>query len=112
MINVVTEALSAYILHLDWGYIFTFMFLAHFMVQDKMVAGLPFKIKETLKMVSVAWRVIILGIIYGLFVYYIRGYKGKEGVEIIIQSLTFAVVFHKLVLDAILKSYLKKTDED
>ena len=44
----------------------------------------------------------MIGFIYGLLIYYIRGY-GVSDVEMLLQSFVFAMVFHKVILEEVEK---------
>jgi hypothetical protein len=106
--SAVIDGLSHYFGLLDWPYIITFMLLAHFIVKDERVKNLPFHLRGMLVRVPVSWRVLIVGIIYGSFTYWVRDYAGKEGVETIFQSLIASMVCHKLFMGAIIKAIEKK----
>lgn len=108
MIDTIFAAAQHYIENLDWTYMMSFMFIAHFLAKDSIVNWMPFKVKGILKRVPMSWRVILIGLFYGAFVYWVREYQGREGVEKIVQSLSFAVIFHKLLLNKIIKKLTKK----
>jgi hypothetical protein len=105
LLDIVWEALKHYSSQLDWGYIFTLIIIAHYLTKDEIIKDLPFSIRGILVRIPTTWRVIIIGCIYGVFVYYIRGYKEREGVEMIVQSLFFSIVAHKLFLANIIKKF-------
>jgi hypothetical protein len=101
--SAIGEGLSHYFSMLDWAYIITFNLIAHYMTKDERVKDMPFDIRGILIRIPVSWRVLIVGILYGSFVYWIRGYQGKEGVETMMQSLIATMACHKLFLAYILK---------
>jgi drug/metabolite transporter (DMT)-like permease len=103
--SAIGEGLSHFFGTLDWRYIITLILITHYLVKDEIVRGLPFKIRGILIRVPIVWRVIIIGVVHGIFIYWIRDYKGKEGVETIVQSLFVAIVCHKLFLAQIIKKF-------
>lgn len=98
-----------YLNQLDWLYIITITIISYFMSRDQLITHTKLdnvkwikKVRPTLLSVPAAWRVLLVGIIYGTFLHYIRGYHGKDWVEGMVNSLIFAMVFHKLFLNRIL----------
>jgi hypothetical protein len=62
-------------------------------------------VKEELQKVTgtctrTRYRVIIIGVIYGTAIYFIRGYKLNQ-VENLLQSFIFALVFHKFIIESL-----------
>ncbi len=96
--------ISTYVSSLDWAYILTFIIIAyginHYWVKDK--------IKKTTHVKSkTRYRTVIVGVLYAVILYFIRGYDLSK-VEILFQSLVFALVFHQLIIDGIMKFIAKR----
>ena len=95
---------SNYVSSLDWAYILTFIVIAyginHYWVKDKIQKATKVKSKTR-------YRTAIVGILYGAGIYFIRGYELAK-VECLFQSFVFAFVFHKLIIDEIMKYVGKK----
>ena len=104
IIEDIWNQVAHYIGSLDWAYILTFMLIAHGINHHKIKEGL----KNTLKLKSkTRYRIALVGILYGIAIYFIRGYEIAQ-VERLIQSLVFAFVFHKLIIDGMLGYIFKK----
>lgn len=92
------EQMANYISSLDWAYILTFILIAyglnHYKVTDWFYKLTNLKIRTR-------YRVLIIGVLYGILLYFIRGYSIKK-VECLLRSFVFAMVFHKLLLEIIL----------
>ncbi|EDP94745.1 hypothetical protein U8527_07270 [Kordia algicida OT-1] len=93
MTEIITQ-LSNYISRLDWAYIFTFILISYGF-NTEYVTGLFYKIFRF--KIATRYRVLIIGVLYGTAIYFIRGYAITD-VEILLQSFVFALVFHKLLL--------------
>lgn len=97
VIEIVAQ-IKAYVAALDWQYIITFIIICY---------GLNhYKVKEELKKITgscirTRYRVFTIGIIYGVALYFIRGYKLNQ-LENLIQSFIFALVFHKFIIESLL----------
>lgn len=106
-ITIVTEIwnqISTYVSELDWTYIITFIIIAYGFNHCKVKGG----IKQITNVKSqTKYRVAIIGLLYGIALYFIRGYQ-LEKVESLFQSFVFAVVFHKLILEGLTKYIGKK----
>lgn len=104
----ISDKIMDYVTNLDWSYIVTLIILSYFIVKDQIVTTgpltkVPFiqRIRPFLVSIPEAWRVFMFGIIYGIFIYWVRGYTAHQGVETIINSLIFSMIFHKLCLTKI-----------
>lgn len=90
--------ISSYLNSLDWAYILTFIVIAyglnHYRATDFFYEVLKIKI-------ATRYRVFIIGLLYGIVLYFIRGYQLKM-IECLLQSFAFALVFHKLLLEKFL----------
>ncbi len=89
------EYLFDYLTSLDWGYIITFILISHLVNQTKITAWV-FKVSNV--KIPTRYRVLLIGIGYGILVYLLRGYDASK-IECLFQSFVFAMVFHKLVVD-------------
>ncbi len=108
MTEILTQ-ISNYLNSLDWSYILTFIILAyglnHYRATDFFYQIFNLKI-------ATRYRVLIIGLIYGILVYLIRDYTINK-VESLLQSFVFAVVFHKLLLEKLLiKLFQTNTKEE
>lgn len=96
------DYLFEYLASLDWGYIITFILISHLVNQTKILSWFY---KVTKVKIRTRYRVLLIGIGYGILVYLLRGYDISK-IECLFQSFVFAMVFHKLVVErlfAILK---------
>ncbi len=106
----ILEHLIHYLNGLDWSYILSFIILAHGLNHKhaKHVFYGLFRIS-----IMTRYRVVIIGLCYGIALYFIRGYQ-LEKIESLLQSFVFAVVFHKMLLEKFLKQLFdakSNTDE-
>lgn len=87
-----------YMTALDWSYIITFIIICYGINNYKVKEGLQ---KATHIHTRTRYRVIIIGILYGAGLYFMRGYKLQQ-IENLFQSFIFALVFHKFIVEALL----------
>ncbi|PHN01133.1 hypothetical protein [Flavilitoribacter nigricans] len=87
-----------YALHLDWTFIISFILLAYGAIQ--------LKEKEGLKM-QTRYLVALTGLIYGTVLAFLRDYSLQQ-IDVLFQSFVFALVFHKLFIDKVLKYIQEK----
>jgi hypothetical protein len=92
------EQIDKYVTSLDWAYIWTFIIIGYGMNH--------YKISQTLKKATkvsskTRYKMAIIGLVYGIALYFIRGYDISH-VEILFQSFVFALVFHKLFVDGLI----------
>lgn len=104
IVQEIWNQISTYVSSLDWAYILTFIVIAyginHYWVKEK--------IKKTTKVkTKTRYRTAIVGVFYGVGIYFIRGYE-LEKVESLFQSLVFALVFHKLIIDGVMAFIAKR----
>lgn len=104
----IIDVILNYFLQLDWMFILTFILLASILVRDRVASIYPAFMRKFLLSISKTWRVLFLGIIYGSFLYWIRGYTGKAPVENMLSSLVFALVFHGAIIQYIINYVIKK----
>lgn len=91
----ILNQLSQYLIQLDWGFIITFIILAYGVNQNK-VSG---RISKVIGLkTKTRYRTTLLGLVYGSFLFIVRGYEITQ-VEGLVQSLVFALVFHKLLIE-------------
>ena len=106
-IQDIMNIVLAYFSRLDWTYILTFILIAAFLKRDGAISWLPEWIRNPMMKVPVTWRVLLLGIVYGGLLYWLRGYHGRAPVENMISSLVFAMVFHGTIIQYI-SGYIDK----
>ncbi|MFY9308551.1 MAG: hypothetical protein WAQ28_05800 [Bacteroidia bacterium] len=87
-----------YMTSLDWPYIITFIIICYGLNHYKVKEGLQ---KVTGTHTRTRYRVIIVGVLYGAGLYFMRGYKLQQ-IENLFQSFIFALVFHKFMVEALL----------
>lgn len=99
LIQEIWNQISGYVSSLDWAYILTFIVIAyginHYWVKDKIHKATKVKARTR-------YRTAIVGVLYGAGLYFIRGYELAK-VECLFQSFVFAFVFHKLIIDQVMK---------
>ncbi|WP_452222120.1 hypothetical protein [Lacinutrix salivirga] len=106
----ILKHLVHYLSSLDWEYIFTFIIIAFGLNQKPVTDWLA---DVTGIKIKTRYRVLIVGFIYGVIIYFIRDTMLHK-VEMLLQSFVFALVFHKLILESILNRLFKpeKTEKD
>lgn len=87
-----------YMAALDWQYIITFIIICYGINHYKVKEGLQ---KTTGTQTRTRYRVIIIGAVYGVALYFLRGYQLQQ-IENLFQSFIFALVFHKFIVEALL----------
>ncbi len=87
-----------YMTSLDWQYIITFIIICYGINHYKVKEGLQ---KATGTQTRTRYRVIIIGVVYAVGLYFLRGYKLQQ-IENLFQSFIFALVFHKFIVEALL----------
>ena len=91
--------ITHYISSLDWAYIITFIIIAYGFNHNKVSSGIK---KVTQVKTSKKYRTAFIGLLYGVALYFIRGYT-LNSIEILLQSFVFSVVFHKFIIDGLVK---------
>jgi len=99
----ILKHLVHYLSSLDWAYIFTFIIIAFGLNQKPVTDWLA---NVTGIKIKTRYRVLILGFIYGVIIYFIRDTMLHK-VEMLLQSFVFALVFHKLILESIINRLFK-----
>ncbi|TGV03642.1 hypothetical protein [Flavivirga rizhaonensis] len=97
----ISQQILDYLSSLDWAYILTFILIAYSINQYKITDWLSKVLKIK---IQTRYRVLLIGLIYGIFLFFIRGYT-IEKVERLLQSFVFSMVFHKLILETILNKF-------
>ena len=93
--------MTQYITSLDWSYIITFILLAYGTNQPK-VRGFFYKVFRF--RLKTRYRTLIVGVIYGVILFFIRG-KDTRQIEELFKALLFAMIFHKLMIDQIVNFF-------
>ena len=97
----VVSQMTQYITSLDWSYIITFILLAYGTNQPK-VRGFFYKVFRF--RLKTRYRTLIVGVIYGVILFFIRG-KDTRQIEELFKALLFAMIFHKLMIDQIVNFF-------
>ena len=99
LVKEIWNQIAHYVASLDWAYILTFIVIAYginnYWVKDKIQKATKVKAKTR-------YRTAIVGVLYGIGIYFIRGYELAK-VECLFQSFVFAFVFHKLIIDGVMQ---------
>ncbi|MEM9023127.1 MAG: hypothetical protein AAGB22_05270, partial [Bacteroidota bacterium] len=114
IISALWPQLLGYLSTLDWTYIFTFIWVAyginHYTFREKLTEwGLK---------LATRYRVLIAGVLIGA-ISYLLGEPSAHRAWTLVQSMVFAMLFHKFFLDHALaallpsawRKHLKKADE-
>jgi len=95
--------LKTYMNSLDWAYMITYIIICYGINHYKVREGLR---RATGTHTATRYRVILIGLLYGITIYFLRGYT-KEHIENLFESFIFALVFHKFIVESFLY-YLAK----
>ena len=97
-LTAITANIQNYMTSLDWSYIITFIIICYGLNHYKVKEGLQ---KATGSQVRTRYRVILVGVLYAVVLYFLRGYTLPQA-ENLFQSFIFALVFHKFIVEALL----------
>lgn len=103
--QTVTEILShisQYVAGLDWAYMLTFIIIT-IGINSYCLNRKSKPVVQT----RTRYRVAVIGLLYGATLYFTRSYTIQQA-EILFQSFVFALVFHKLIIEAVLYWLIKK----
>lgn len=102
VLGSIIRQLTNYIESLDWGFIITFILIAYIINHSKVTATIFgwLQIKCTTR-----YRVALIGVLYGAVLHYLRASSFEEA-DVLFQSFVFAMVFHKLIIDLLVKSIM------
>lgn len=103
----VWNQITKYVISLDWAFIFTFIIIAYGINNYKVRASL---LKATRVKSRTRYRTALIGIVYAVILYFIRGYDISK-IESLFESLVFAIVFHKLIIETIMNYMAKRVPE-
>lgn len=97
-LTLIISNIQNYMVSLDWSYIITFIILCYGINHYKVKEGLQ---KVTGTQTRTRYRVILVGLVYGIILYFLRSYTIQH-IENLLQSFIFAMVFHQLILESII----------
>ncbi len=103
--QTITEILSQigqYVAGLDWAYMLTFIIITIGINSYCLNRKTDVVIKTRTR-----YRVVLIGLLYGVTIYFTRSYTIKQA-EMLFQSFVFALVFHKLIVEAVLYWLVKQ----
>jgi len=98
---------TGYIKTLDWAYILTFIIIGYGINSEKFTRHIKQKTNLAFRR---RFRTALVGLVYAVILYFIRDYR-IEQIEILFQSFVFAFVFHKLIVDGLIR-YLSVVRSD
>lgn len=107
MNSIFLEPITQYLYALDWAYILTFIAISYGLNHPAVRSCISRTIGYTLR---TRYRVLIIGFCYGVFVFFIRGYT-LSGIERLVQSFVFSVVFHKLLVELVVARLFSKKEK-
>jgi hypothetical protein len=103
----ILQGLINFLASLDWVYIGSFILISYFLASDTVLTTMkPTRLKLVLLAIPRVWRVLAIGIIWGVAVFWIRDYyklenNGKDKLEWLISSLFFAMVAYQAIVKRI-----------
>ena len=107
IITEIATQIMGYVKSLDWAYILTFIIIGYGINSEKFTNQIKQKTNISSKR---RYRTALVGLVYAVILYFIRGYEVKH-IEVLFQSFVFAFVFHKLILDGLVRYITsKRTD--
>lgn len=107
IITEIATQIMGYVKSLDWAYILTFIIIGYGINSQKFTNQIKQKTNISSKR---RYRTALVGLVYAVILYFIRGYEVKH-IEVLFQSFVFAFVFHKLILDGLVRYITcKRTD--
>jgi len=95
----ITKQLIRYLESMNWSFIFTFMMIVYALNFSK-VKEVSLSIFRC--SIKTRYRVLIVGLIYAGSLFFIKG-KSVAYAEQLMQSLLFAMIFHQLFIDLLVK---------
>ncbi|QKX04128.1 hypothetical protein HN014_04140 [Aquimarina sp. TRL1] len=100
--EIVLEQFTIFLNSLDWAYIFSFMLITYLLnyykVPEFIGRGLGIKLRSR-------YQVLIIGFIYAVIVFFIRGYELAKVLCLFISFL-FATAFYKFILQLIVERFI------
>jgi hypothetical protein len=97
-IGDIMKQIQDYMNELDWRYIITFIIISYGINHYRVSWNIT---KITGKRIRTKYRMLIIGALYAIAVYFIRGYQFYQ-IERLFQSYIFALVFHKFIIEGVL----------
>ncbi len=103
--EILFDTITNYLNTLDWMYILTFILIGYLVNYCKLTILIT---KWAKIRIRTRYRVAIVGGLYGMILYFIRGYSYRE-IETLLASFVFALVFHKLLIEVLVNRFFSKT---
>ena len=100
----IVNQITNYVRELDWMYILTFIVIAYGFNHVRVKQGIE---KVTRVKSKTKYRVALVGVLYGITLYFTRGYS-LENIEGLFQSFVFAFVFHKMIIEGLIHFITKR----
>ena len=102
--EILFDNITNYLNALDWMYILTFILIGYIVNYCKLTELFT---KLTGLKIRTRYRVAIVGTIYSVVIYFVRGYRYTE-IEVLLASFVFALVFHNLLIDTLVNRFFPK----
>lgn len=100
--KIILEQFTNFLNSLDWAYIFSFMLITYvinyYKVPELIGKGLGIKLKNR-------YQVLIIGFVYAVIVFLIRGYDLSKVLCLFISFL-FATAFYKFLLQVVVERFI------
>jgi len=111
--NIVVEQFANFLNTLDWMYIFSFILITYVIQYYKLPELISKGIQSILKnkyqvpTIRNRYQVLIIGFIYGVLIFFVRGYDLEKVLNL---SLSFflATTFHKFLLELVFERFFPK----
>ena len=107
VLNSIIGQITNYVESLDWGYIATFILITYLLNHSKITGRVRNLLKITCR---TRYRVALIGFLYGITLWFVRQ-SSIDQAERLFQSFIFAIVFHKLIIDLLVKKILPMNNE-
>ncbi|WP_027395140.1 hypothetical protein [Aquimarina latercula] len=102
--EIVLEQFTNFLNSLDWAYIFSFMLITYvinyYKIPEFIGRGLGIKLRNR-------YQVLIIGFIYAVIVFFLRGYDLSKVLCLFISFL-FATAFYKFLIQVVVERFLPK----
>lgn len=99
LMTTLWHQVTDYVAGLDWPYILTFTVIAYGLTHWCLKNGWK---AVTRRRSRTKYRIAVVGLLYGIALFYIRGYALQK-VESLLASYAFALLFHELIIEGVMR---------